>query len=85
MKIVSHEELQMYRDENTREVDLPDGSKRKVRMTEALWQSLECVLILDHLTTADISAFALEELTLQDVTFDRAFRGVVALLANRWR
>jgi len=33
---------------------------------------------------AEIAKFALEEMTLQDVSFERAFRGVVAQLANLW-
>ncbi|QDU80735.1 hypothetical protein Pla110_24680 [Polystyrenella longa] len=76
--------LNQYRDDNTREIDLADGSKRSVRMTPLLWEKLEFLQIVEGVTTAELATYALEEMTLQDVTFDRAFRGVVAHLANRW-
>ena len=81
---MTQEELNQYRDENTREVDMPDGSKRAVRMTGPLWNSLEFIEVFENITEAEVSAFALEEMELQNVTFNRAFRGIVAHFANRW-
>ena len=81
---MTHEQLNQFRDENTRDIDMPDGSKRAVRMTPDLWQSLEFIQLFEGLTTAEVATFAQEEMTLQDVTFDRAFRGIVAHFANRW-
>lgn len=81
---MTHQQLNNFREDNTREIDMPDGSKRAVRMTPELWNSLEFIQQFEGLTTAQIATFALEEMTLQDATFDRAFRGIVAHFANRW-
>lgn len=81
---MTHKQLNQFRDDNTREIDMPDGSKKAVRMTPELWSSLEFIQLLEGLTTAQIATFAEEEMMLQAVTFDRAFRGIVAHFANRW-
>jgi len=73
-----------YRDENTREVELPDGSKRAVRMTPLLWDNMEFLLLLEGITITEVATYALEEMSLQNITFDNAFRAVVTHLANRW-
>ena len=84
MNIVPQTTLDQYRNDNTREIELPDGSKQSVRMTPLLWDNLRFLQLIEGITTTEIAAFAEEEMSLQDVTFDRAFRGVVAHFANRW-
>jgi hypothetical protein len=84
MTIVDEETVNNYREENTREIRMPDGTCRAVRMTPDLWQSLEFLELWDIMRQEDLAVFALEEMTLQDVTFDRAFRGVLATAANLW-
>lgn len=84
MTIVAEETLTNYRDENTREIIMPDGARRAVRMTPDLWNSLEFLEAWEFMSQTEIAEFALEEMTLQDVSFDRAFRGVVAHVANLW-
>jgi hypothetical protein len=84
MKIVSQEELKAYRAENMREIDMPDGTKRFVRMTPLLWDGLEFLKMVEGIGTPELAAYALEEMALQNVSFDRAFRGVIAYLVNRW-
>lgn len=82
--IVTNKEFEEYKTENTRPVPMPDGSTKDVRMTPDLWADLEFLKVVEHITTEELVQFALEEVELQSVTFDRAFRGVVAHLANRW-
>lgn len=82
---MTQEQLQAFRDETTREVLMPDGTQRAVRMTPNLWEDLEFLRVVEDIQEPEIAVFALEEMELQDVTFDRAFRGVVAYFANRWK
>lgn len=70
--------------ENVRPVAMPDGSTRKIRMTPDLWADLEFLRVVEGISQEEIATFAMEEASLQDATFERAFRGVVAHLANRW-
>ncbi len=78
------EKLNQFRDVNTRQVEMPDGTKRLVRMTPTLWDDLEFIRLLENIQEPEVATFALEEMELQEVSFDRAFRGVVAHFANRW-
>ena len=84
MTIVSHEELSDFRDENTRSIELPDGTSVAVQMAPELWDSLEFIEAFENLTPTDIAGFALEEAELHNISFNRAFRGVVAYIANLW-
>lgn len=81
---MTEEKLNEYRDANTREIEMPDGSRRSVRMTPELWNSWEFVMEMEGLTEVQLAGFAQEEMELQEVPFDRALRGVVAYLANLW-
>ena len=81
---MTQDKLNDYRENNTRDINMPDGTKRAVRMTPNLWEDLEFLRLVENIQEPEIAAFALEEMSLQDVTFDRAFRGVVAHFANRW-
>ena len=84
MTIVTHEMMTEYRDENTREILMPDGTHREVQMTPDLWFSLEFIEEFEEFTVTDIAGFALEEMELHQISFNRAFRGVVAYIANLW-
>ncbi len=81
---MTQQNLTEYRDENTREVELPDGSKRLVRMTPLLWDNMEFLQSLEGITQTEVAGYALEEVDLQKISFDNAFRAVVAHFANRW-
>lgn len=81
---MTKQQLEAYRDENTRQIKMPDGSLWEVRMTPQLWESLELLKSVDGVTEGQLGIHALEEMELQPVTFDQAFRGIVAHLANRW-
>ena len=85
MKRMNVENLQKFKEENTRDVRLPDGSTRPVRLTPDFWVWKECVQEADCVTEEELSAFALEEQQLQGFSFDTAYRCVVAYLANRWQ
>lgn len=84
MGVITEQQVNEYRDENTREVELPDGSKLAVRMPPLEWSNFEFLKSVEGISERAISAYALEETGLQDVTFDQAFRMVVVYLANRW-
>ena len=81
---MTQQNLTEYRDENTREVELPDGSRRAVRMTPLLWDNMEFLHSIEGITQAEVAEYALEEVELQKISFDNAFRAVVAHFANRW-
>ena len=81
---MNQDHLTQYRDDNTREVELPDGSKRAVRMTPLLWDNMEFLLLVEGITTTEVATYALEEMSLQNITFENAFRAVVTHFANRW-
>lgn len=81
---MTHEMLTEYRDENTQAIVMPDGTSVDVQMTPELWFSLEFIGEFEKLTPADIAGFALEEMELHNISFNRAFRGVVAYIANLW-
>lgn len=81
---MTHEKLQQFKTNNSRPIEMPDGTVRIVRMTPALWEDVEFLWVMEEITTTCMAQFALEEQELHGVTFDRAFRGVVAHLSNRW-
>ena len=81
---MTQEQLENYRQDNMREIDMPDGTTRVIRMTPDLWESLEFLEIWEIMSQIEIAKYALEEMTLQEVSFERAFRGVVAHVANIW-
>ena len=85
MTIVTHEEREEFKETNTRDVLLPDNTTRPVRLTPAMWEWKEAIQTVEGLTEKDLSAYALEEEELQDVSFDRAYRCVVAYLIDRWQ
>jgi hypothetical protein len=83
--VISKQELENYREESSGDVRLSDGSMRSVRMTERLWNGLELIQVLEGLSQEDLSDFALEEMEINpDVTFNRAFRGIIASITNAW-
>lgn len=84
MNIVTQEMLEAYREESTRIITMPDGSERSVRMTPDLWAGLRFLKVVEGISSTELAGYALEEMQLQSETFDRAFRGVVAYLMNRW-
>lgn len=81
---MTNEKLKDFKSNNTRSVPMPDGSTREVRMTPELWDDLKFLRVVEGISPEEIAGHALEEVELNNVSFDRAFRGVVAHLANRW-
>ncbi len=81
---MTQKHLTEYRDENTRDVELPDGSKRAVHMTPLLWDNMQFLQSIEGITPAEVAGYALEEVELQKISFDNAFRAVVTHFANRW-
>lgn len=70
---------------DVRSVQMPDNTTRLVKMTTELWDWKRGMEILEGITEVQMSAYALEEQTLEEgLEFDRAFRGIVATLARRW-
>ena len=82
--LVTHQELTDYKTTGTRSIRMPDGASREVRMPPEYWGVFDALKILEGFTESDIAAFAQEEASLQNTTFDRGFRCCVAHLANRW-
>jgi len=68
-----------------REVELPDGSHRSVRMSNSLWRDYEFLCEYDQHPPAKFAAFAEEEVALQNISFDEAYCCVVGYLANQWK
>ena len=85
MSVIDLNKSKALRNETTREITMPDGSRWEVTMPEALWEDLEFLKKHDGVDEGQLGIFALEEMEAQPVTFDAAFRGVVAHLANRWQ
>lgn len=69
----------------TRPINMPDGSQWDVEMPAGLWDDLELLKAVDGVNEGMLGVFALEEMPHHRCTFDEAFRGVVAYLANRWK
>ena len=76
-----------YHNENTREIEMPDGSRRLVRMSQPHWDYLEFLELIAGTSAAQVAEYALEEMELQPepVSFNTAFRTIVAFLGNRWK
>jgi len=82
---VTQEKVNQFREETTQEITMPDGTKKSVRMTPDLWDSLEFLEAWEIMSQTEIADFALEEMDLRkNESFDRAFRGVVAHVSNLW-
>ena len=82
---MTQEKLNQFREETTQKITMPDGTSRAVRMTPDLWNSLEFIEAWEFMSQTEIAGYAMEESERQNETFDRAFRGVVAHVANLWR
>lgn len=82
--LVSHQELNDYKSAGTRTIRMPDGTAREVRMPPYYWEVLDALRVLEGFTETDLAKFAEEEVGLQDITFDNAFRACVAHFRNRW-
>ena len=82
--IITYEQLNDYKAASTRTIRLLDGSTKAVRMTPEHWEILEALKILEGFNETDIAKFAEEEMILQEIDFDDAYRCCVAHLANRW-
>lgn len=67
-------------------VEMPDGSKRTIRMAPQHWNELKFLEVVEGMKQRELSLFALEEwLERDDVpTFDLGFQIVVHHLASRW-
>ncbi len=83
--IVNETQLQKLRDENTRDVPLPDGTTVPVCLPGELWEEVQFLEVVDEIPMREMSAFALEEMELQNIDFTSAFRCIVVHLAARWR
>ena len=83
-KIVTHDQLNEYKAAATRSVRLPDGTFKDVRMTPEHWEILDALLLVEEFDETDIVKFAQEESSLQDISFDQAYRCCVSHLAKRW-
>lgn len=81
---MTQNKLNEYREDNTREIEMPDGSARTVRMTPLLWDNMQFLQSLEGITPTEVASYALEEMELQKISFDNAFRAVVTHFANRW-
>ncbi len=55
---MTHEKLERYRDEGTREIKLPDSTKQTVRMTPELWQAFDDLMILEPFDETEVARFA---------------------------
>lgn len=82
--IVTTEVLNEYKATSTRTIKMPDGSPKDVRMTPDLWRLFDALKVIEGITESQIAGYALEEVELQGLSFDRAYRGCVAHIANLW-
>lgn len=73
-----------WRQANSREIELPDQSRANIFMPAERWHELEFLELVEGIKQPELAMFAIEEMSLQDVSFEEAFRGVVAHLAGRW-
>lgn len=71
---------------DVRTVRMPDGTLREVAMTPEHWTWKEGLQILEEVTEEQFAEWALEEQGLQpsEVSFDIAYRSVIAFLAQQW-
>jgi len=81
---VSIEKVKAYREEMKGQIDMPDGSKREIRMPKGLWEDLDNLHTLEGITDAELVPYAEEEQELQNVSFDWAFSCVVDELISRY-
>jgi hypothetical protein len=82
--LVTHQELNDFKAAGTRTIRMPNGTARDVRMPPHYWEIFDALKLLEGFTETDIAKFAEEEVSLQDITFDKAFRACVAHFRNRW-
>ncbi len=72
-----------FQNEETRLLELPDGTKRLVRMDELFWWNVQFLYVVEGYTEQQISAWAIEEMELQNLSFNDAVKCVVATLGNQ--
>ncbi|WP_417847326.1 hypothetical protein [Thalassoglobus sp.] len=86
--LVTHEEFEEYKTLSMRQISMPDGSLREVRLTPTIWDLFDCLKVLEGFNEQEIAAYALEELELQkspELSFDEAYRCCVCFIANQWK
>lgn len=76
--------IDYYRPEHNRTIFVA-GQPWEVQMTGPLWESHELLKQVEGITENELAIYALDEMIVQSVDFDTAYRGVVAHLANRWK
>ena len=85
MTFFTEKQTDFWLESQTRDVALPDGSKRPVRAPRLLWEKADSLVLQGDCTPAELVAFALNEVALQGIHFDAAYRSIVAHLDNRRR
>ncbi|MEO9596040.1 hypothetical protein [Rhodopirellula bahusiensis] len=82
--MINNQQLQAYRRENTRTIEVGDNQTETLRLPPELWEWLPIIELGDGYGTRELAAFACEEMRLQEFSFEQAFRCVVAFLANQY-
>ncbi len=84
MNLITENEFHNYLNNSTRSITCSDGVTRDVTMSPSMWDHFEFVVEFEDVSAEDISRFAMEEVELQGLDFNSAFKSIVAYLTNLW-
>jgi hypothetical protein len=85
----TEEQIEAWLVSETRDLTMLDGTQRPMTMTKLHWSAVDTLAVVGPYTQEELIRYAQEEVELQGVDFDLAFRSVVAFLDNatteRWK
>ena len=85
MPFYQEKQIEEWLETETRDLPMPDGSTQPLTGFKLLWSKVDSLVLLNGYARLELVEFALEEVRLQNVSFDKAFTGVVAYLDNERR
>ena len=82
---MTEKETEYWLERQTRDLPAQDGSTHPYTTFRSVWHAYDRLLDLYGYTPAQLLGYVYEEMELQGVSFDRAFRGVVGYLDDEIR
>lgn len=85
MAFYTEKQTEAWLESQTRDLPFPDGTMRPFTNTKLMWETVDSLILIAGYSYANLVEFALDECELNNVSFDRAFPGVVAYLDGQLR
>ena len=85
MSFYTEKQTEAWLTSETRDLPMPDGGTLTHTAFNLVWKAFDALILLNGYSRLRLVEFALEEIQLQDLSFDQAFTCVVGYLDNQHR